>query len=190
MSQIKRADRTDISRKGFLSAMLAGASLLILPETSSAQELCETTAYSMDTAQHADLLWKRALEQAAVEGSPVFYDIECRPLIQTRAHVTGATQDKTIVYKGIVGITRGVAAYNATSNGNIDALYGANIEAGSGLQVQWCTHSYTIIDSGKTLAVSYSCSLYWPSNIISTTCHFYAEFWADGSGYLTGGPIA
>lgn len=148
------------------------------------------TAKSIDTAQHADLLWKQALEQAAVEGSPVYHDIECRPLIQTRSHVTGVTQDKTIIYKGIAGVTRGVAAYNATSNGNITAFYGANIEAGSGLQVQWCARSHTIIDSGQTLAVSYSCSLYWPSNLISTTCHFYAELWADGSGYLTGGPIA
>ena len=88
-------------------------------------------------------------------------------------------------------LVQAVASYNAYANGNIDQCYGANIQVSTGATVQWCTYNYAFIDSGQTLAVNFSCTIYLPANALSAACEFYAEFWADGSGHIGGGgPIA
>lgn len=176
---------SSISRKAFVTTAALGASTLLIPK----QLLADDTEIG-NSANEASTLWDAAVSEARREGFPVYENLPSGTAPTPRYHVTGVTQDRDIWYKGILGVTRGVAAYNAYDNGNIDACYDAYIGVGSGLQVVWCTHSYTHIDSGQTLAVRYSCNLNWPSHVISCTCDFYAEFWANGSGYLTGGPIA
>lgn len=109
--------------------------------------------------------------------------------IKRELYVTGKANDIIVSFKGLISTVHGAAAYDAASNGNITRFYEGNIEAGSGIAVQWCHCKGTIIDSGQTLAASYSCSLYWPRNIISCTASYYAEFWGDGSGYIKEGPI-
>lgn len=184
------SDRTHcISRRAFVGAAGGGVlSLLMKPDLSLASEL-SSTVEPASSAEEADRLWEQAVARAKREGSAVYCGVPALNEPIPYAHITGVTNQIRLTIKGVYTLVQGVAAYNAYSNGNIDKCYSANIQVSTGQTVQWCTPTWTITDSGKTLCVTYSCSIYWPRNILSAACHFYAEFWSDGSGYIKGGPV-
>lgn len=184
----KRSAELPITRRAAILCLASGAASIAFPSTVNAEET-GLSSKQLSEGQKALGLWKEAEKQAKLEGSVIQYGLMGDVPIKRELYVTGKTNDIIVSFKGLVSTVHGAAAYDAASNGNIIRFYDGNIEAGSGMTVQWCHCKGTIIDSGQTLAASYSCSLYWPRNIISCTASFYAEFWGDGSGYIKGGPV-
>lgn len=184
------SDRTHcISRRAFVGAASGGVlSLLVRPDLCFASERTAAVE-SASTAEEADRLWAQAVARAEREGNSVQSGAPVLNGPVPYAHITGVTNQIRLTIKGVYPLVQGVAAYNAYSSGNIDKCYSANIQVSTGQTVQWCTPTWTITDGGKTLCVTYSCSIYWPQNVLSAACHFYAEFWSDGSGYIKGGPV-
>lgn len=191
----------EMSRKAFLATAALGATGLLLPHAALAQEAQTVTApfgiifpsnIDPNSAEAAQYLWSKAVKQAELEGGKIGLNLEGnKPFTAPRTYVTGVTPQKGYWIKGLYTLVQAVASYNAYANGNIDQCYGANIQVSTGATVQWCTYNYAFIDSGQTLAVHFSCTIYLPANALSAACEFYAEFWADGSGHIGGGgPIA
>lgn len=182
---MKATNRTiSVSRRAAIGVVGFGVSTLLMPSSPAV-----ASEAPLRDGQLANDLWEKAVEKAIAEGAEIHEGVVSGVQPVPYYHVSGVSNSLLLMIKGLPTQVEAVAAYNAYSNGNIDNCYDAWIQCSSGQSISNCVHSWTITDSGQTLCVSFTCSIKWPMNALEAACSFYCEFWEDGSGYLTGGPL-
>lgn len=179
--------RTNISRRGFLASLASATFIAAFPSIANAQTMASANV-SNDTSkgEQAKALWEEAVRKAKQEGAEVHENLIPGPQALTRALKTGVATMPCVIKLAPTQVDA-VATYN-TSGNNITTVQNAWIQANPG-SVSNLTYSYTKLDQGQTLCVSYSCQIK-PLTQIATACHFYAEFYSNGSGWMNGGPVS
>ena len=141
----------------------------------------------LETGSEADALWARAVAEAQAAGEPVVEGLTGNPeAAQPAASVVYTTgQASLIVYvNGFSDRVGAVAVYDVSTI--ISTVYNAYIYSMYGIHsVSNTTYSYTRIDGGRTLAVHYSCLLTNKTTGIAQVSTYYAEFYLDGSGWMS-----
>ena len=162
------------------------------PKDALAEErVCETPSAG---AQEAMRLWEKACSEAKAAGEPIIcvdypekqrQDSEGVVVTASDRRVTGVTSGTFTTVAGQPEVIKAVAVYWVGSGGFIGAVEDAWI-SGTSTKVAHYSYSYTKLDGGQTLAVSYTATL---TNYINfnQVFSFYAEFYDDGSGWMNGG---
>ena len=184
--------KSNLTRKACLSMALGATSLALTPKDALAEErVCETPSAG---AQEAMRLWEKACSEAKAAGEPIIcvdypekqrQDSEGVVVTASDRRVTGVTSGTFTTVAGQPEVIKAVAVYWVGSGGFIGAVEDAWI-SGTSTKVAHYSYSYTKLDGGQTLAVSYTATL---TNYINfnQVFSFYAEFYDDGSGWMNGG---
>lgn len=184
--------KSNLTRKAFLSMALGATSLALTPkDVLAAEGVCEISSAG---AQEAMRLWEKACSEATAAGEPIVcvdYPEKQRQdsggvvAAASDRRVTGVTSGTFTTVAGQPEVIKAVAVYWVGSGGFIGAVEDAWI-SGTSTQVAHYSYSYTKLDGGQTLAVSYTATL---TNYINfnQVFSFYAEFYDDGSGWMNGG---
>lgn len=185
-------EKSNLTRKAFLSMALGATSMALTPkDVLAAEEACEISSTG---AQEAMRLWEKACSEATAAGEPIVrvdYPEKQRRhsgsivAAASDRRVTGVTSGTFTTVAGQPEVIKAVAVYWVGSGGFIGAVEDAWI-SGTSTKVAHYSYSYTKLDGGQTLAVSYTATL---TNYINfnQVFSFYAEFYDDGSGWMNGG---
>ncbi len=130
----------------------------------------------------AQELWAQAVEKAARENAPVFYDLEPKSSnIVPYAYKSGRNTQNIVVAMQ-PDVLSALAAYEVSGN-KITSFYDAWLSLTTG-SVAHCTYSYALIDGSRTLAVNYTATL---KNYLGFSESFdvYSEFGVSGGTWMT-----
>lgn len=169
-----------IDRRSFIAA--AGLSAA----TASCAFLIPNKAKAADMKDGNDFYdpWLDAVAKAKDEGVPVFYGLSCKEDVTTRAtsYVSGyATTGLTIlIYPDTLSA---IATYDVSDESRIIRFRTTWLSLNMGSIVN-STYNYTIIDSGRTLAIQYVASFKEFLTGNTRSGNAYAEFYPSGSGKL------
>lgn len=168
-----------LNRRSFIAAVglstIAASGALLTPDSAKASTI--EGDYFSDP-------WLEAVAKAEEEGVPVFYDIPCEEekSIRATSYVSGhATTGLTIlVYPDTLSA---IATYDVSSENRIVRFRTTWLTLVMGSIVN-STYNYTIIDSGRTLAVQYVATFKEFHTGVTRSGNAYAEFFPGGSGIL------
>lgn len=165
--------RSFIAAVGLSAAAIPGA--LLIPNSARASTV---------ENDHLNDPWLEAVTKAKDEGVPVFYDIPCKEEISTRAtsYVSGraSTRLTVLIYPDVLSA---IATYDVSSENRIVRFRTTWLTLNMG-SIENSTYNYTIIDSGRTLAVQYVATFREFATGNARSGNAYAEFYPSGSGTM------
>lgn len=171
-----------ISRRSLVAGAALGIASIVMPKSAYG-----STTDSETMGQKAHNLWLDAVRKAKEQGVAVSDRMtHTAPTATPRTYTTGRA-DMAILNWVQPDRATAIAVYDALSNGNIGEVYDAWVVCMAST-VENLTYQDTKLDQGRTLCVNYTCSL---RNTITLgeAFEFYAEFYNDGSGWMSGGVV-
>lgn len=171
----------NITRRNFLAKAgvvgLAGIAAVASPQMALADTAGTREAHNLT----AEKLWEKAVAEAMAAGEEIHEGImPSASQVVPYAYVNGSAS-KWINVGGVKTLVGAIAVYEA--NTRIEAVYDAWITVSYG-SVNNLIYNWTKIDSGRTLAVNYTCTIANPLGL-NDVWTFYAEFGVSGSGWMS-----
>ena len=172
-----------ISRKAFIASSLIAASSLFCSSAAFGEITGELATES--DATEAERLWEEAVKRAEAEGEFVsdFIPFVNAPI--PRTSVKAASMNTTV--KGIPTVV--TASVSMETNKLLVTKVNSAWISATAATVSNQGYRHTKADSGRTVCISYWCSI-TPAHKVPATCKFYAEFHSTGSGWMKGGPVS
>lgn len=189
-----------MTRKRFLITALTGVATLATPKIAVAQPDVVNGAgvksdSTMEPGTSASALkqWNRAVAKAQLQNSPIYTGLKSdtngaipAAIPPGTRRVSGITQGTFTTVNLQPEVIKAIAVYYVTNSGGLISQVDHAWIQGTASSVASCSFNYTTLDGGQTLCVYYTATL---TNYVNfnQAFSFYAEFYADGSGWMNGG---
>lgn len=177
----------NLTRRGFLGASaLALQGALLIPNSALADQ-ADTGVTEIEGSAEARALWEEAVRRAQQEGSPIISSEEDMGNVQIDQLIGTYSNARTVsVSKRCqIGLLNDVviisADYGVTSANKISPFNWARLTC-SGSSVSSSSYHRTILDAGRTNAISFHAEIVGAGGWPTFVGDFYAEFYYTFTG--------